>query len=401
MPPTASTPRRSRAERRATLADRAAPREPRPRRDGGPPRPARGRARRRAPGGRAGRAGAPRARGARRAISRLRRAPTPSCSRRSSASALRSRALGGRPGRALGALEEELRADSAAGEALAGALRDCASEESDAPGAPARARRQRDLGGGRGPAGARSGRRGARPSCTPSRRSSAWTPTPAPEALPEDERVALRERVERLARRREALGPVNPLAAEEYREAVERVEELEGQRADLEIGAARAERADPQHRPRDRRDLRADLQRRRRELRGADRRRLPRRPRAAAPRARGSRAAARARAASRSPAGEERRGGRRGRGSRRREAEEMLGVEIEVTPGGQVDEAALAALGRREVDDRDRLPLRRLPRAPVPVLHPRRGRGGARRPQHRPFPHAAAPPQPAARSSSS
>jgi chromosome segregation protein len=52
--------------------------------------------------------------------------------------------------------------------------------------------------------------------------------------VPEEERVALHERSERLARRREALGPVNPLAAQEYREALERVEELERQRADLE-----------------------------------------------------------------------------------------------------------------------------------------------------------------------
>jgi chromosome segregation protein len=40
--------------------------------------------------------------------------------------------------------------------------------------------------------------------------------------------------VERLARRREQLGPVNPLAKQEYDEAVEHVEELETQREDLE-----------------------------------------------------------------------------------------------------------------------------------------------------------------------
>ena len=57
---------------------------------------------------------------------------------------------------------------------------------------------------------------------------------PAPEELPASELAALRDRVERLARRREALGPVNPLAAEEYREALERVEELEAARSDLE-----------------------------------------------------------------------------------------------------------------------------------------------------------------------
>jgi chromosome segregation protein len=55
-----------------------------------------------------------------------------------------------------------------------------------------------------------------------------------PQPLPDEEAQALRERVERLARRREQLGPVNPLAQDEYTQAVEHVEELEGQRTDLE-----------------------------------------------------------------------------------------------------------------------------------------------------------------------
>ncbi|HEX4564300.1 MAG TPA: AAA family ATPase [Solirubrobacteraceae bacterium] len=54
------------------------------------------------------------------------------------------------------------------------------------------------------------------------------------QALEEEQRASLHARVERLARRREQLGPVNPLAAEEYREAVAHVEELEGRREDLE-----------------------------------------------------------------------------------------------------------------------------------------------------------------------
>ncbi len=54
------------------------------------------------------------------------------------------------------------------------------------------------------------------------------------EALGEDEVHALRTRVERLTRRREQLGPVNPLAKEEYAEALAHVEELESQRTDLE-----------------------------------------------------------------------------------------------------------------------------------------------------------------------
>ncbi len=58
--------------------------------------------------------------------------------------------------------------------------------------------------------------------------------SPAIAPLPDEEREALSGRLERLARRREQLGPVNPLAQHEYAEAVEHVEELERQRADLE-----------------------------------------------------------------------------------------------------------------------------------------------------------------------
>jgi chromosome segregation protein len=52
--------------------------------------------------------------------------------------------------------------------------------------------------------------------------------------LAEEERDELSARLERLERRRERLGPVNPLAEREYEEAVAHVEELEGQREDLE-----------------------------------------------------------------------------------------------------------------------------------------------------------------------
>jgi chromosome segregation protein len=57
---------------------------------------------------------------------------------------------------------------------------------------------------------------------------------PGEEPLEDEQREVLRTRIERLARRREQLGPVNPLAAEEYGEALDRVEELEAQRTDLE-----------------------------------------------------------------------------------------------------------------------------------------------------------------------
>jgi chromosome segregation protein len=57
---------------------------------------------------------------------------------------------------------------------------------------------------------------------------------PAAEPLPDEQAEALRARIERLQRRREQLGPVNPLAKAEYDEAIAYVEELESQRTDLE-----------------------------------------------------------------------------------------------------------------------------------------------------------------------
>ena len=56
----------------------------------------------------------------------------------------------------------------------------------------------------------------------------------AAERLAEEERSDLEARLERLARRREQLGPVNPLAKAEYEDAVGHVEDLESQREDLE-----------------------------------------------------------------------------------------------------------------------------------------------------------------------
>jgi chromosome segregation protein len=57
---------------------------------------------------------------------------------------------------------------------------------------------------------------------------------PAEHPLPEEQVHDLQARIERLTRRREQLGPVNPLAKAEYDEAVAHVEELERQRTDLE-----------------------------------------------------------------------------------------------------------------------------------------------------------------------
>jgi chromosome segregation protein len=129
--------------------------------------------------------------------------------------------------------ERELQADSAAGEALAGALRECAGEET---GLQARLRELAET-----VTAAEVGAQQARDQAAEAEGELSelatrlgLEATAADQELPESELVALRDRVLRLGRRREALGPVNPLAAQEYREALERVEELEAQRSDLE-----------------------------------------------------------------------------------------------------------------------------------------------------------------------
>jgi chromosome segregation protein len=65
--------------------------------------------------------------------------------------------------------------------------------------------------------------------------SEVGSPPPDPEEpLPADERAAIAARLERLERRRESLGAVNPLAAEEYETEGRRASELTEQCADLE-----------------------------------------------------------------------------------------------------------------------------------------------------------------------
>jgi chromosome segregation ATPase len=58
--------------------------------------------------------------------------------------------------------------------------------------------------------------------------------TAASEPLSEGDREGIERKLESVARRREQLGPVNPLAEREYAEALAHVEELETQRTDLE-----------------------------------------------------------------------------------------------------------------------------------------------------------------------
>jgi chromosome segregation protein len=138
------------------------------------------------------------------------------------------------------ALERELAADRAAGEQMAGELRECAALEAEiqtalraagetVTAAEVAAQRLRDQ--------AQDAELELK---TVAERLEFALPqadessTEPAQRLGQEEIDALRARVERLGRRREQLGPVNPLAQEEYAEAVAHVEEMEGRRADLE-----------------------------------------------------------------------------------------------------------------------------------------------------------------------
>jgi chromosome segregation protein len=133
----------------------------------------------------------------------------------------------------LAMLEEELLADRAAGEALAGELRQFTGEEG---GLQALLREHGDA-LTTAEVQAQQVRDQAAESDLELQGLAArlgLEALPGEEPLSEADRDGLLERVQRLARRREQLGPVNPLAAEEYREALARADELEAQRTDLE-----------------------------------------------------------------------------------------------------------------------------------------------------------------------
>ena len=130
-------------------------------------------------------------------------------------------------------LDAELVADRHAGEQLAAELRACAQQEAEVQAKlktageavtreEVRAQQARDAG-----ADARADLEGLA-------ERLGLEPEPAEAPLPDAEKADLTARIERLARRREQLGPVNPLAQQEYAEAIEHVEELEARREDLE-----------------------------------------------------------------------------------------------------------------------------------------------------------------------
>src|SRR6185436_4671406 len=135
------------------------------------------------------------------------------------------------------AAEAELRADREAGEKLAGELRACATEETkvqarlkergeEVTRTEIRAQQTRDRAAD---ADRNLGRLATK---------LGLEAEPAEAPLDDAARADLEGRIERLHRRREQLGPVNPLAKQEYEEAVEHVEELETQREDLEAALA-------------------------------------------------------------------------------------------------------------------------------------------------------------------
>jgi len=130
-------------------------------------------------------------------------------------------------------VEAELAADRAAGEGVAAELRACAAEEAQLQS------RLREAGEAVTSAEVRAQQvRDQAAESTHELEALATKlglpPEPAAEALEPEVAEDLQRRIERLQRRREQLGPVNPLAKAEYEEAVAHVEELERQRTDLE-----------------------------------------------------------------------------------------------------------------------------------------------------------------------
>ena len=131
------------------------------------------------------------------------------------------------------AFDAELRAERETGDRLAAALSACAAEETRVQAA---LKTEREV-VTRSEVAAQQRRDRAADAEAELRQVAdrlGLEPTPAESAMPDAERDELHGIITRLNRRREQLGPVNPLAAQEYAEALGHVEELERQREDLE-----------------------------------------------------------------------------------------------------------------------------------------------------------------------
>jgi chromosome segregation protein len=129
--------------------------------------------------------------------------------------------------------EAELSADRQAGEHVAAELRECAGLEADLQGRLHDAAEQL-TGLEVRLSRARDQRAEAERVLCELAQTLGLQASAATDPLGAQERASLQARLERLTRRREQLGPVNPLAQEEYAQALAHVEELESQRLDLE-----------------------------------------------------------------------------------------------------------------------------------------------------------------------
>ena len=152
------------------------------------------------------------------------------------APALRPRERAGGVARAAAGLEEELAADEAVGQQAAAALRELAQAEYAVQA------RLREAGEGLTQAEVRVAHVRDREQSVATELgdiAARLGVDPASDtALDDAERADLEARLERVERRRERLGPVNPLAESEYEDALEHVEDLERQRTDLEAALA-------------------------------------------------------------------------------------------------------------------------------------------------------------------
>ena len=256
---------------------------------------------------------------------------------------------------------------------LAAELQACAHDEAAVQVTGARRRRHGHRDRGRAHPLHRPHRR-ARPAARRDRGRRRRPGSPIPnEPLPVDERAAIAARLERLERRRESLGAVNPLAAEEYEAEKQRTGELTEQCADLERSLRELRGLI--------RDLTQTIDHRFAETFDQVARNFTEVIRTLFPGGSGRLRLTADDVVSAAPEdAAERRGGSRRRARHRARGE----------AGRQAHRGALAALRRREGADGDRVPVRAAPDQAVAVLRPGRGRGRARRRQHRALPRPAA-----------
>ena len=236
--------------------------------------------------------------------------------------------------------------------------------------------RPRHAARGRGRARRGAARRAGAPAGRDRRTRRSAAPVERIEPLAADEEATLAHKIERLERRREQLGAVNPLAQQEYEEAKGRHDETSEQIADLEGSLRELRRLI--------RDLTATITERFDETYAEVERNFAQVITTLFPGGRGRlrlvepelRLAA---------DGEE------------SEAPEIAvassepGVELRGDAGRQADHAPGDAVGRREGARGDRLPVRDHAGPAVPVLRARRGRRRARRRQRRAVPDARRP----------